>query len=230
MASLRKERRPPEAGETAPAPAAAPALVLDGPVKLNIGSGRARLEGWINVDIQHLPGVDLVADVTEGLQFSNAEAVFAEHFLEHLTFDAAVSFLLEAHRVLGDGGWIRLSTPNLDWVWATHYRLEGEPGSRADAALALNRAFHGWRHQFLWNREILAQALTVCGFTGVRWCSYGESELPVFRGIERHETYADLPGLPHVLIVEARKGAPRPELLREFRERIEREYLVHLED
>ena len=205
-------------------------LVLDGPMKLNIGSGRARLEGWINVDIQHLPGVDLVADVTEGLQFSNAEAVFAEHFLEHLTFDAAVSFLLEAHRVLGEGGWLRLSTPNLDWVWATHYRLEAEPRNRADAALALNRAFHGWRHQFLWNREILEEALTACGFTGVRWCAYGESELPVFRGIERHETYADLPGLPHVLIVEARKGEPRPELLREFRERIEREYLVHLED
>lgn len=256
MASLRKGRRPPEAEETSPAPVSAavsPAslLVLDGPMKLgplklNIGSGRARLEGWINVDIQHLPGVDLVADVTEGLQFSNAEAVFAEHFLEHLPFDAAVSFLLEAQRVLGEGGWLRLSTPNLDWVWATHYYLQNDlqndlqnhlqsgpeaaPRKRSDAALALNRAFHGWRHQFLWNREILAEALTACGFTGVRWCTYGESELPVFRGVERHETYADHPGLPHVLIVEARKGVPQPELLRQFRERIEREYLVHLED
>lgn len=239
MASLRKERRYEDTGVPVPAlgaPAAA-RLAVDGPLKLNIGSGKARLEGWVNVDIQHLPGVDLVADVTEGLQFSDAEAVFAEHFLEHLTFDAAISFLLEAHRVLregSEGGWLRLSTPNLDWVWATHYHLqnglEAEPRKRSDAALALNRAFHGWRHQFLWNREILEEALTVCGFTGVRWCVYGESELPVFRGIERHETYADLPGLPHVLIVEARKGAPRAELLREFRERIEREYLVHLED
>lgn len=202
----------------------------DGPVKLNIGCGHFRLEGWINVDIQHLPEVDLVADVTEGLQFSEAEAVFAEHFLEHLSFDAAVSFLLEAHRVLRPGGWIRLSTPNLDWVWATHYRLQDEPEVRTTAALALNLAFHGWRHQFLWNREILTEVLTVCGFTDVRGCTYGESELPVFRGIERHETYADLPGLQHVLIVEARKAEPQPERLREFRQRIERDYLVHLED
>ena len=91
-------------------------------------------------------------------------------------------------------------------------------------------AFHGWRHQFLWNREILEDVLGACGFTGVRAASYGESELAVFRGIERHETYPDAGGLPHVLIVEARKAEPRPGRLRELRERIEREYLVHLED
>jgi hypothetical protein len=235
MASLRKgrrrseaEARPETAGAAAPAPA--PFVPPPGPLRLNIGSGNARLEGWVNVDIQHLPGVDVVADVTEGLQFSGAEAVFAEHFLEHLAFDAAVSFLLESHRVLQDGGWIRLSTPNLDWVWATHYKLEAPPETRRDAAVALNRAFHGWRHQFLWNREILEDVLGACGFTGVRAASYGESELAVFRGIERHETYPDAGGLPHVLIVEARKAEPRPERLRELRERIEREYLVHLED
>ena len=231
MASLRKERRRSE-GPADPSAAAAPAPFVPpaGPLRLNIGSGTARLEGWVNIDIQHLPGVDVVADVTAGLQFSGAEAVFAEHFLEHLAFDAAVSFLLESHRVLEDGGWIRLSTPNLDWVWATHYSLDAPAPARRDAAVALNRAFHGWRHQFLWNREILEDVLAACGFAEVRAAAYGESELAVFRGIERHETYPDVDGLPHVLIVEARKDVPRPERLRELRERIERDYLVHLED
>src|SRR5687768_18017028 len=49
---------------------------------------------------------------SKGLEFQDVEAVFAEHFLEHLPVDAALSFLLEAHRVLAPGGWIRLSTPN----------------------------------------------------------------------------------------------------------------------
>lgn len=243
MASLRKGRRPPEAEKASAAPVTpASAPVLDGPIRLNVGSGRVRLEGWINVDIQHLPGVDLVADVTEGLRFSNAEGVFAEHFLEHLTFDAAISFLLEAQRVLGEGRWLRLSTPNLDWVWATHYYLqdhlqsdlpsgpEAEPRKRSDAALALNRAFHGWRHQFLWNRHFMTEALTACGFDLLRWCRYGESELPVFQAIERHEIYADSSELPHVIIVEARKGEPRPDLLGPFRHRVEQDYLIHLAD
>lgn len=198
--------------------------------RLHIGSGRERLEGWVNVDSQALPGVDVVADVTTGLQFSNVEAIFAEHFIEHLPLDLAVAFLHEAWRVLARSAWMRLSTPNLDWVWATHYRLEADPETKRAAALQINRAFHGWRHQFLWNREMLGAALEACGFAGVRWCRYGESELPLFRGIERHESYGDTPQLPHVIIVEARKGQPRPERLAEFQALIQREFLMHRAD
>jgi predicted SAM-dependent methyltransferase len=199
-------------------------------VRLHIGSGRERLEGWVNVDAQALPGVDVVADVTKGLQFENVEAIFAEHFIEHLPLDLAMGFLREAWRVLGRKGWIRLSTPNLDWVWASHYRLEAEPAVKRESALRLNRAFHGWRHQFLWNREMLGEALAASGFDGVRWCAYGESELPYFRGIERHETYGDSLELPHVIIVEARKAEARPERLAELQALIQREFLIHLSD
>src|SRR5690242_18038752 len=74
--------------------------------RLHLGSGRERLEGWINVDMQAIPGVDVIADVTRGLPYKDVEAIYAEHFLEHLPVDAAVGFLLEAHRVLAEGGWL----------------------------------------------------------------------------------------------------------------------------
>ncbi|HEX5760157.1 MAG TPA: hypothetical protein VF121_13280 [Thermoanaerobaculia bacterium] len=198
------------------------------PLRLHVGSGRARLEGWVNIDLQALPGVDVVADVTQGLDFSDIEAIFAEHFLEHLPVDAALAFLLEAHRVLAADGWLRLSTPNLDWVWATHYKLDCDAAVKRSAAIQLNRAFHGWEHQFLWNRELLGEAFAACGFAAPRWCRWGESELPVFRGIERHETYEDSAELPHVLIAEARKGEPQPARLAALRELLEREFLMHL--
>jgi hypothetical protein len=198
--------------------------------RLHIGSGRARLDSWVNMDVQALPGVDVVADVTKGLDFENVEAIFAEHFLEHLAIDDALAFLLEAHRVLGKDGWLRLSTPNLEWVWATHYRLDLDPEAKRDSALRLNRAFHGWRHRFLWNREILGEALAASGFAPVRWCRYGESELRVFQGIERHETYGDAPDLPHVVIAEARKGAAQPERLERFRALVQNEFLAHMAD
>jgi predicted SAM-dependent methyltransferase len=198
--------------------------------RLHIGSGRVRLDGWLNVDIQKLPGVDVVADVTGGLDFSDVEGVFAEHFLEHLAIDDAVRFLLECHRVLGADGWLRLSTPNLDWVWSTHYKLDADAEAKRYAALMLNRAFRGWRHQFLWNREILGEALLACGFDEIRWCGYGESELPLFHGLEHHETYQDSPDLPHVIIAEARKGEPRPARLEQFRELIRQELLMHMTD
>ncbi len=202
------------------------------PVRLHIGSGNVRHKGWINMDVQPLPGVDVIADVTRGLDFEDetVEAVFSEHFLEHLALDDALRFLAEVHRVLAEGAWLRISTPNLDWVWITHYRLEGAAGEKRAAALAINRAFRGWRHQFVWNREMLEEALAACGFEEVRWCRRGESQLPLFRDLERHETYGDVEDLPHILIAEARKGPARPERLQELKDVVQREWLDHMSD
>lgn len=199
---------------------------------LHIGSGNVRLKGWINMDVQPLPGVDVIADVTQGLDFEDktVEAVFSEHFLEHLALDDALRFLAEVHRVLAEGAWLRISTPNLDWVWITHYRLEGAAGEKRAAALAINRAFRGWRHQFVWNREMLEEALAACGFEEIRWCRRGESELPFFQDLERHETYGDVEDLPHILVAEARKGPARPERLRELKDVVQREWLDHMSD
>jgi len=201
---------------------------LPTPNRLHLGAGRERLDGWINIDMQAIPGVDVIADVTQGLDYSGVEAVYAEHFLEHLPVDAALGFLLEAHRVLGDGGWLRLSTPNLDWVWSTHYRLDTDPEGKRQAALTLNRAFYGWEHRFLWNREMLGEALLACGFREPRWCRWGESELPVFQGIERHERYIEEEALPHVLIAEAQKAASQPERLARLRATLVAGFLDHL--
>jgi len=199
-------------------------------VRLHVGAGRERLEGWVNVDVQDLPGVDVVADVTRGLDFADAEALYAEHFLEHLPLDAAVDFLLECHRVLAPGRWLRLSTPNLEWVWASHYPLDLAAEDKARQALIANRAFHGWRHRFLWNRELLGRALAACGFEDVRFCRYGESSQPELAGLERHETYGDSDQYPHVVIAEARKGVAAPAALAALRREMQREFLGHLDD
>ena len=196
--------------------------------RLHVGCGRERLEGWVNIDFQAYPGVDVVADVTRGLEFREAESIYAEHFLEHLAIDQALDFLIESHRALRDGGRIRLSTPNLDWVWATHYALEADDELKQRMDLHLNRAFYGWEHRFVWNRPLLERALEACGFTCIEWPAYGESRHEIFRGVERHERYHDSPDLPHVLIVEAEKGPPAPAALAELRRVVQAELLDHL--
>jgi predicted SAM-dependent methyltransferase len=197
--------------------------------RLHVGCGRERFEGWVNIDAADLPGVDVVADVTRGLEFRDCEAIYAEHFLEHLPLDRAVDFLVEAHRALAPGGLLRLSTPNLDWVWMTHYHADAFPEAKQEGAIQLNRAFRGWEHQFLWNRELLGEALESCGFSELEWCRYRESRHDLFRGIERHESYPETPELPHVLIVEARRGPRRADRLAALRRRIDRDFLSHLQ-
>jgi len=173
--------------------------------KLHIGSGRVALPGWINLDIQPLPEVDVVNDVTEGLPFDQAQFIFAEHFIEHLPFDAALQFLRECRRVLVETGVLRLSTPNLDWVLRSHYdpsRWQSTAEPIRDC-LWLNKAFRGWGHCFLYNLDTLAQLLSAAGFAFVSAQDYGCSRFSALTGLESHDTDPDLPAIPHVLVVEA---------------------------
>jgi len=196
---------------------------VERPLRLHIGCGQQAIADWINIDNQALPGVDQVLDVRRELPYANVASIYAEHFLEHLSLDDGLGFLRACRRVLAPSGVLRLSTPNLDWVLATHYRGPAVPeeDGRLDC-LRLNRAFHGWGHQFLYNRPMLLGALRSAGFARVTPQRYGESARPELSGLERHETWEDTAELPHVLIVEAEGEAePVPiaeELLKEFRD------------
>ncbi len=173
--------------------------------KLHVGCGTAALSGWVNIDIESLPGVDLVRDVRDGLPFDEAGFVFAEHFIEHLDFHSGFQFLRECRRVLNDSGVLRLSTPNLDWVWQNQYH----PGAWQNDAEAvrdcfwMNKAFRGWGHQFLYNQQALTEVLRDAGFAAVESATYGESRHPELQGLERHEEYIDTPEVPHIIILEA---------------------------
>ena len=204
---------------------AAPAASESPVVRLHIGCGQQSLPGWINIDNQGLPGVDQVLDVRRGLPFSSVATIYAEHFLEHLALDDGLAFLAECRRVLLPDGVLRLSTPNLDWVMLTHYRGPGaSPDDAREDCFRINRAFHGWGHQFLYNATTLESVLAAAGFARADRCSYGRSERPELAGLERHETWEDTPDLPHVLVVEAwGAAAPRPlpePLMKDFREAI----------
>jgi predicted SAM-dependent methyltransferase len=172
-------------------------------MRLHIGSGPHRIEGWINIDSQEYPGVDRLLDVTQGLPFEEVELIFAEHFIEHLAYDDAQRFLGECRRVLRDDGMLRLSTPNLDWVWASHYRRILTPEQEIIGCFGLNRAFRGWGHQFLYNFGTLAATLGQAGFGDVVRCEYGQSAHEALGALERHEQNPDFDGLSHILIVEA---------------------------
>lgn len=191
-------------------------LVSQAVAKLHIGAGRVALPDWTNVDLEPLPGVDSVVDVRDGLPFRDVRFIFAEHFIEHLSHDEGVRFLAEARRALIPEGILRLSTPNLEWVLKTQY---GQPSSdRVRDCFAINKAFRGWGHQFLYNRETLRATLLEAGFASVEERTYGMSPHEELRRLEHHETYADSPELPHVIILEASGVAPRSDRLDELSE------------
>lgn len=206
-----------KAPEAEPAPTA---------MRLHIGCGQEAIPGWINIDNRELPGVDRVLDVRQGLPFQNASAIYAEHFLEHLALEDGLAFLRECRKALAEDGVLRLSTPNLDWVYATHYRTGAASSgdTKIHDCFQLNKAFHGWGHQFLYNREALESVLRAAGFSSISFHRYGESGILALSGLERHQTWEDTAELPHVIIAEASGfESPRPlseKMLQEFLEAI----------
>lgn len=209
--------------------ASIPRAALPNPLRLHLGSGRVHLDGWLNIDLLPLEGVDVALDVTTDLPFADVDAVYSEHFLEHLEPEDAVRLLARIHAVLREGGVLRLSTPNLDYVWKVLYTASAPTAEKIERALSINRAFYGWQHRFLWNRELLGDVLGTLGFEDLRWSRYGESERTHLRGLEHHPPYPDEPGLPHVLIVEATKAvaAPQAESAHALLERFRREFTRH---
>ena len=171
--------------------------------KLHLGCGPVIHPGWVNIDNARYPGVDKVLDVTKGLPYKDVQFIFAEHFIEHIAYPKALDLLRECRRVLRDDGVLRLSTPNLDWVWITHYKLEKTDEEAVQGCFALNRAFRGWGHEFLYNETTLCATLAEAGFSNFTRVEYGDSAHEPLRGLERHEKSPDYGSLSHILIMEA---------------------------
>jgi predicted SAM-dependent methyltransferase len=173
--------------------------------RLHVGCGPLHLDGWINIDKFRSAATDHVVDVRFGIPFRELAFIFAEHFIEHLSYREIVNFLRDCRAALSATGVLRLSTPNLDWVYRTQYHLtewQNEP-ERVRDCFALNKSFRGWGHQFLFNRATLHAMLRQAGFATIEDCSYGASRHSELAGLERHERNEDLPDAPHILIVEA---------------------------
>jgi predicted SAM-dependent methyltransferase len=83
-------------------------------LKLNIGSGPFKMEGYTNVDLLPGPNVDVVASADK-LPFKDGEVdeILAEHLIEHLTFFQFNKAMAEWHRVLRPGGTLVIECPDL---------------------------------------------------------------------------------------------------------------------
>ena len=168
--------------------------------RVNIGSGRNILAGWLNLDIKPRPGgvwLDCARPwpIADGV-FS---AALCEHMIEHVPKPMAQAILAETLRTLRPGGWLRVITPDLT-LFAAHVLGGGDP--RDEDYLQFLRAFHGqeglnwcdatniifrdYGHQYIWSAEELSAALRRAGFVDLQLGRAACPIQPVFEGCEGH--------------------------------------------
>lgn len=139
-------------------------------LKLNLGCGHDRLDGWVNVDSHTAADVD--ADML-ALPFDNdaADEIYCSHALEHLSFYEAPRALREMLRVLRPGGKLRVAVPNLDFVAAVW--LHGSDRDYARQIMFGNQEHPGEFHRNGWNERQLRADVEAAGFvvadSAVRW-------------------------------------------------------------
>lgn len=88
----------------------------DKQLKLNLGCGLDKREGWINVDALAELNPDIVHDLHEPLPFKSntISEVLAQDILEHFTLEDVSTVVSEISRVMKVGGSVTVRVPNID--------------------------------------------------------------------------------------------------------------------
>lgn len=83
-------------------------------LKLNLGAGKSRLDGYLSVDEIQFEGIDVVADLRKRWPWddNSVSNVHMSHVLEHFTGDERVHIFNEMYRVLAPQGTAYIITPH----------------------------------------------------------------------------------------------------------------------
>ena len=177
--------------------------------KLQIGGGWCRKDGWLNTDLERLPGT-MYMDATRRFPFEDGtfQYVYCEHMIEHVTYEDAAFMLTECWRVLRPSGTIRIVTPDfgamiglysdvrhstqsnyLDYFCTAHL-----PKTRpANAVAVINGQMRMWGHQFIYDECTLTRAMAGAGFRSINRKRLGESDHNALLAIDNETRYP--PGL-----------------------------------
>lgn len=151
--------------------------------RLNWGCGAHVAPGWINSDVKDEPGVDLVADIKQGLPLETDSIDYAVsiHALPELPYPELVPVLEELHRVLAPGATLRLALPDLrrgiDAYLAgggDYFKVGSEEVASLGGRFIVQMLWYGYSRT-LFTPDFALELLQRAGFDHVCECSFGVS-------------------------------------------------------
>lgn len=173
--------------------------------KLHIGSGMYTLPGWLNADIAPQNDAICFLDATKRFPFTDSTFayIFSEHMMEHIPYLSGRHMLVECFRVLKPGGRIRISTPDLNFLFqlfqTEHSTLQAEYLAwsinkywslpERHPALVINNFFYSWGHRFIYDEATLRQSMEIAGFQDIRRVEIGKSNVTALCGLENENRF-----------------------------------------
>ena|GEM_PF-589080 len=149
--------------------------------RLNWGCGAHVAPGWINSDVKDEAGVDLVADIRQGLPLASDSIDYAVsiHALPEFAYPELVPVLEELRRVLKPGGTLRLALPDLhrgiDAYLAkdeSYFKVGTDEVSSLGGRFVVQMLWYGYSRS-LFTADFAIELLEKAGFVDVAECSFG---------------------------------------------------------
>lgn len=180
--------------------------------KLNLGCGKNRQEGYINVDVRPLPTVDYPADMNscvrtfEGL----CDEIYISHVLEHFENPGkamrdhpgtVLGLLKQVYTMLKPGGLIRVAVPDFEALAKLYLEQEHSLAPRLLGRLCGEQDYPENMHKCLFDKAYLTHCLELTGFTNIKpW-------FPKETGLNRDSSFDELDGIATSLNLIGQKAS-----------------------
>jgi SAM-dependent methyltransferase len=151
--------------------------------RLHWGCGKSPAPGWINSDIKDGPGIDISADILDGLPIDDGsiDYISSIHALPELSYPQLKPALSELRRVLRPGGVLRLCLPDLNKAIrayldgdSDYFLIPDEDASSPGGKLIVQLTWYGYSKS-MYTVDFTEELLYSAGFSRVVECSYGET-------------------------------------------------------
>lgn len=139
-------------------------------MKLHLGCGPRLIPGFVHIDAQPAPHVDIVGPVERlPMEDNSVSLIYASHVLEHFSRKAYKDVLREWFRVLRPGGILRLAVPDFAACAAIYYEDGLADGLSGLVGLIIGgqRNEHDF-HKMIFDEAFLRRNLLDIGFKEVR--------------------------------------------------------------
>lgn len=159
--------------------------------RLHWGCGPITPYGWVNSDILPLPGVDVAADILQGLPFpaNEFDVIVSIHVLPEIPYRQLDTALQELLRILKPGGTLRLSLPDLDKAIRAYldrdvdyfFLIPDEQVECLSGKMITQLLWFG-QSRCMFTAEFARELLARNGFASISPCAFRETKSP-HRGI-----------------------------------------------
>jgi predicted SAM-dependent methyltransferase len=157
-------------------------------IKLHLGCGGKKLEGWINIDAVWRPNV-VILTLPDGLKLfknNSVEYIYNCHFLEHLKYPTEVMDLLTTcYRLLKPGGVMRTAVPDIEMIINAYVKNDQEffeIQSQLHPSCCTTKLEHlmyalqqDGEHQYGYDFDTLEKVFLQAGFEKIIKCDFGQS-------------------------------------------------------